>query len=66
LGVESRGGRLSERRIGQLSFGDGAVFQAAGGNEVVERISALIDWVAIVLLLSELRGGKVGAPGYPS
>jgi hypothetical protein len=57
---------MSERRIGQLSFGDGAVFQAAGGNEAVERISALIDWVAIVLLLSELRGGKVGAPGYPS
>jgi hypothetical protein len=57
---------MSERRIDQLSFADGAVAQAAGGNEVLERISALIDWAPIALLLSELRSGKVGAPGYPS
>ena len=57
---------MSERRIGLLSFADQVVADAAGGNAVLERVSALIDWARIVPLLAELRGGKMGAPGYPS
>ena len=57
---------MSERRIGQLSFADEAVAAAAGGNEVLERISKLLDWGRIEALLVEIRSGQMGAPGYPS
>src|SRR2546430_10239902 len=57
---------MSERQIGQLSFADSSVAAAAGGNEVLERISGLLDWRRIERLLSELRGGRMGAPAYPS
>ncbi len=57
---------MSERQIGQLSFADKVVADAAGGNVVLERVSALIDWGRIAPLLAELRCGKMGAPGYPS
>jgi IS5 family transposase len=57
---------MSERDVGQLSFADGAVAAAAGGNAVLERISALIDWQPISALLSEIHAGKMGAPRYPS
>lgn len=57
---------MSERDVDQLSFADRAVASAAGGNEVLERISGLIDWQPIARLLSDLQGGKMGAPRYPS
>jgi IS5 family transposase len=57
---------MSERKVGQLSFADEAVASAAGGNEVLERISRLVDWSRIEALLSELHGGRMGAPAYPS
>jgi len=57
---------MSERKIGQLSFGEGMVFEAAGGNAVLERIAGFLDWGAIEELLSGVRGGAMGAPAYPS
>src|SRR5471030_2864111 len=57
---------MSERTIGQLSFADEAVAAEAGGNEVLERISKLLDWSRIEGLLVEIRAGRMGAPGYPS
>src|SRR5215831_4989760 len=57
---------VSERKIGQLSFADGTVSVSCGGNEVLERVSALIDWRPIEILLSQVHGGRMGAPAYPS
>jgi IS5 family transposase len=57
---------MSERKVGQLSFADEAVASAAGGNEVLERISGLVDWSRIEALLTEIHGGRMGAPAYPS
>jgi IS5 family transposase len=57
---------MSERKIGQLSFADTVVAAATGGNEVLERISGLLDWGRIEALLREVRGGRMGAPAYPS
>jgi IS5 family transposase len=57
---------MSERKIGQLSFADEVVAASSGGNEVLERISRLIDWNRIEALLSELHAGRMGAPAYPS
>jgi len=57
---------MSERKVGQLSFADEVVAASAGGNEVLERISRLIDWSRIEALLSELHAGRMGAPAYPS
>lgn len=57
---------MSERKVGQLSFADGAVAAAAGSNEVLQRLSVMLDWNRIEALLSELRGGRMGAPAYPA
>jgi transposase, IS5 family len=57
---------MSERKIGQLSFADGAVAAATGSNEVLQRLLAMLDWNRIEALLSELRGGRMGAPAYPA
>jgi IS5 family transposase len=64
--AESWNGKMSERQIGQLSFADEVVAAAAGGNEVLERISGLINWDRVEALLRELHGGRMGAPAYPS
>ena len=57
---------MSERKIGQLSFADGMVAQAGGGNAVLEKVSQFVDWEAIARLLAGVRGGTMGAPGYPA
>lgn len=57
---------MSERKIGQLSFAEGLVAEAAGGNAVLEKVEAFVDWSAIAALLVPIRGGTMGAPGYPS
>jgi IS5 family transposase len=57
---------MSERQIGQLSFTDGLVIDAARANATLQRVSELVDWGAIGSLLSSLRSGSMGAPGYPS
>lgn len=57
---------MSERKIGQLDFVDAAVAAAAGGNEVLERVSALVDWQPIETLLNEVRAGRMGPPAYPA
>lgn len=57
---------MAERQIGQLSFTDGLVNDAARANAPLQRVSELVDWSAIEGLLSGLRSGSMGAPGYPS
>lgn len=57
---------MAERLVGQLSLGEGAVVAASGSNEVLERVGALVDWVPVEAVLHDLRGGPMGAPGYPS
>ena len=57
---------MSERQIGQLSFTDGLVVDAVRANATLQRVSELVDWGAIESLLSGLRSGSMGAPGYPS
>ena len=55
---------MSERRVGQLSFADSLVGQR--GNATLERIAELVDWKEIKGLLSGLRSGVMGPPGYPA
>jgi len=57
---------MSERQIGQLSFADEIVAEAAGCNAMLEMVSALLEWEPIAQLLCELRGGTMGAPAYPA
>ncbi len=57
---------MSERKVGQLSFAERMVFEAAGDNAVLERITAFVDWKPIEELLSGIRGGMMGAPAYPA
>jgi IS5 family transposase len=57
---------MAERKIGQLSFADGMVAQAAGGNAVLEKVSEFIDWGPIDKLLAGVHGGTMGAPAYPA
>ena len=57
---------MAERRIGQLSFAEGAVVAASGSNDVLEKVAVLVDWARIEALLHDLRGGRMGAPAYPS
>ncbi|MCP1839179.1 IS5 family transposase [Bradyrhizobium sp. USDA 4524] len=57
---------MAERQIGQLSFTDGLMNDAARANAPLQRVSELVDWNAIEALLSGLRSGSMGAPAYPS
>jgi len=57
---------MAERRIGQLSFADNLVADAAWANATLKRIRELVDWKEIESLLGGLRSGTMGAPGYPA
>jgi IS5 family transposase len=57
---------MAERQIGQLSFADGLVADVARANRVLRDVDSLIDWSEIGTLLSGLRSGPMGAPGYPA
>lgn len=57
---------MTEREIRQLGFADRAVVSAAGSNEVLDRVSTLLDWGRIGQLLSKVRGGRMGAPAFPA
>jgi IS5 family transposase len=57
---------MAERRVGQRSFADELVAEAAGSNAMLEQVGRLVDWSALEALLSGLRGGAIGAPAYPS
>jgi IS5 family transposase len=57
---------MAERSIGQLSFADSLVADAAWSNATLRRIAELVDWREVEALLSGLRGGTMGAPGYPA
>lgn len=57
---------MSERVLGQLSFADELVASAGRGNALLERVSGLVDWRQIEVLLAPLRAGTTGAPAYPS
>jgi IS5 family transposase len=49
-----------------MSFADRLVAEAAGGNAVLEKILAFVDWKPVAELVGEVRGGVMGAPGYPA
>ena len=51
---------MAERRIGQLSFTDELVVDAARANLTLQRVSELVDWSAVEALLSDLRSGTMG------
>lgn len=57
---------MSERRVGQLSFGEEAIVAASGSSKVLEAVASLVDWTPIERLLAPLRSGAMGAPGHPS
>jgi transposase, IS5 family len=57
---------MAERQIGQLCFTDELVVDASRANLTLQRVSELVDWSAVEALLSGLRSGTMGAPGYPS
>ena len=57
---------MSERRIGQLSFADDLVADAARANAMLEQTGQLVNWSEIEALLKGLRSGTMGAPAYPS
>lgn len=57
---------MAERRLGQMSFADRLVAEASGGNVVLEKISGFVDWSHLADVLAEVRGGVMGAPGYPA
>src|ERR1700689_749454 len=57
---------MSERRIGQLGFAEGAVVAAGGSIGALDRVAKLLDWAPIEVLLARLRSGPMGAPGYPA
>jgi IS5 family transposase len=57
---------MSERKVGQLSFAEGLVVEPIGGNAVLEKVAAFLDWEPIDRLLSPVRGGVMGAPAYPA
>lgn len=57
---------MAERRMGQLSFADNLVADVVEATTTLDRIVALVDWAEIATLLGALRGGAMGAPGYPA
>ena len=57
---------MAERKVGQLSFAEGLVVEPVGGNAVLEKVAAFVDWEPIDRLLSPVRGGVMGAPAYPA
>ena len=57
---------MAHRRVGQLGFVDKMVSgRKRRGEDVLERIAALIDWAAIEARLGEFYPSRAGEPGYP-
>jgi IS5 family transposase len=56
---------MAERQLGQMSLVDRLVADVAGGNEFLERVTALVDWASVEAALAPLRSGVMGAPSYP-
>ncbi len=52
------------RELGQLSLADGLVEGGAGRNRQLERIAALVDWVAFERLLGGIYAAPLGRPSY--
>jgi transposase, IS5 family len=57
---------MAERRMGQLSFADNLVADVVEATTTLDRIASLVDWTEIAELLSGMRAGAIGAPGYPA
>lgn len=55
---------MSERPTGQMSLADALVKQREGLNKRLERMASQIDWSRVETVLSPLRRGRLGAPGY--
>jgi hypothetical protein len=54
---------MAERVVGQLSLADGLV--SVPGNDMLERVAALVDWTALAAVIGRRGGPGPGAPGYP-
>jgi len=52
--------------MGQMSLADRLVADSARGNATLEHIDELVDWRPVKQELSRLRGGVMGAAGYPA
>ena len=52
------------REVRQLSLAEALVSGGKGGARL-ERIAALLDWVALEAVLGGLRSAPTGRPGYP-
>jgi len=57
---------MAERQIGQMSFAERLIVEAAGGNAVLDKVAGFVDWRPVSAMLAEVRGGTMGAPGYPA
>jgi IS5 family transposase len=57
---------MAERLMGQRSFADQLVADVVRRNATLERVDTLVEWRSVEQLLSGLRGGSMGAPGYPA
>jgi transposase, IS5 family len=58
--------KMAERRMGQMSFADNLVMDVVEANSTLDQIAGLVDWTEVAALLSVLRSGSMGAPGYPA
>lgn len=57
---------MAHRRVGQLGFVDQMVSgKRRRGEDVLERIKALVDWAAIETRLGAFYPSRTGEPGYP-
>lgn len=56
---------MAVRELGQLSLGDSLAPRSGRSHERVERLSRLLDWGHLGVLLGGVHGSRYGAPGYP-
>lgn len=56
---------MSHRNLSQPSLVDALVSDLSGGNKFLEDVRKLIDWSAFEVIVKDIHGGSMGAPGYP-
>lgn len=56
---------MSHRELEQLSLADHMVRRPARRNELLERVSELLDWRSLEAIVGKLHRARRGAPSYP-
>ena len=56
---------MAHRDLGQLGFADHMVMRHGRPNELLTRLAALIDWVALERIVAVVPRLRHGAPAYP-